>query len=124
MMPFNQVRPNIIKALKHLRERVILGDPHLDAGICECFRETADMHGLKSEYTYTTLFFTWFNPIVKTWPKYSGDLYYPIPSLTKRATPYRDYNLSKGQRWTGEYLKLRLELIDFVIEELEKDEPT
>lgn len=65
---------------------------------------------------------TYLIPIFKTWPKYSGDPDCPIPSLNTDETPFGNYISSAGERWKGEYLNLRLELIDFVIKELEKDD--
>ena len=53
------------------------------------------------------------------WPKYSGDIAYPVPSPNGKETPMYAYNYSDNL-WTGEYGQLRYELLDFLIEELTK----
>lgn len=64
--------------------------------------------------------------IFQSWPKYSGDLRYPVPSpyesLCSRSVyydlstnPYSMYDQSH------EYSKSRLELLDYLIEKIEKD---
>ena len=53
------------------------------------------------------------------WPKYSGDIAYPVPSPNGKETPMYAYNYSDNL-WTGEYGQLRYELLDFLIEELNK----
>lgn len=57
-----------------------------------------------------------------TWPHYSGELGYPIPSITK-STPkqcYMEMRKINGM-YVGEYGRLRRDLVDWVISELKKD---
>ena len=70
-------------------------------------------------------------PIFRTWPKYSGDPWYPVPhpfqyeysdeddicDLAKQAFEY-DY---EDDMWTGEYGELRKELLAFCVEQLGKE---
>lgn len=64
--------------------------------------------------------------IFQSWPKYSGDLRYPVPSPYKSlcsrsvyydlsTNPYSMYDQSH------EYSKSRLELLDYLIGQIEKD---
>lgn len=55
--------------------------------------------------------------LFRLWPKYSGDVVYPIPGS------YQAYRFAKkyGSMWSGEYGKLRKELLNFMIEQLEKE---
>jgi hypothetical protein len=53
------------------------------------------------------------------WPKYSGHIAYPVPSIDMYSSRSQ-YELS-GDMWAGEYGKLRMELLDFIIEELIKE---
>lgn len=46
---------------------------------------------------------------LETWPHYSGDIAYPIPSLHEDFTP-RDVYWSDIPKWEGEYLRLRMDL--------------
>tara|TARA_R110002073_G_scaffold244480_2_gene406514 strand:- start:354 stop:647 length:294 start_codon:yes stop_codon:yes gene_type:complete len=55
--------------------------------------------------------------IFKKWPKFSGHILYPVPS------PFHNKNaeyafLLCDEMYYGEYGKLRLELLDFILEEL------
>ena len=53
-----------------------------------------------------------------TWPKFSGDVNYPINDPYNKVSAYRAYDLPK---WTGEYGALRFELLDHVIDFLKKE---
>lgn len=62
----------------------------------------------------------------QNWPKYSGDFSYPVPvpsdlpnsDIGINVTPGMAYNYA-GNYWAGEYGQLRMELLDFLISELE-----
>ena len=54
-----------------------------------------------------------------TWPKFSGDVQYPINDPCNEVSAYRAYcNLPK---WVGEYGELRFELLDHIINFLEEE---
>lgn len=56
-----------------------------------------------------------FLDLAKKWPKHSGERRCPIPGGIKAYEMHRE----RGTLWQGEQLQLRLELLDFVIGELE-----
>lgn len=61
-----------------------------------------------------------FRVLCREWPKYSGKAFYPVPSPTIAHSPSTIFLSSDGDMWEGEYGKLRRELLDFAISELEK----
>lgn len=54
-----------------------------------------------------------------TWPKFSGDVNFPINDPYNRDPAYRAYD--DLPKWTGEYGALRFELLDHVIDCLKKE---
>lgn len=67
-----------------------------------------------------------FQEMVRLWPKFSGDITYPIvrSDLVENLDGGKEsYEIaqSKGTMWEGEYGELRLELLDFCIEQLETE---
>ena len=54
-----------------------------------------------------------------TWPKYSGDYDYPVPSLCKDWLARDQYSMAEDM-WAGAYGELRIELLNHCISELEK----
>ena len=54
-----------------------------------------------------------------TWPKFSGDINYPINDPYNRVSAHRAYG--DLPKWTGEYGALRFELLDHVIDCLKKE---
>lgn len=58
----------------------------------------------------------------KTWSKYSGNEYFPIPHpFNSNIDSCRFYFDASYPRWQGKSKELRLELIDFIIEEVTKE---
>ncbi|ASD52158.1 hypothetical protein KNT64_gp206 [Pseudomonas phage PspYZU05] len=57
--------------------------------------------------------------MVSLWPKYSGSKSYPIPSVTEGHNHIMVFNYLP--LWEGAYYTLRVELLDFIIECLEKN---
>ncbi len=55
--------------------------------------------------------------LFRLWPKYSGSIDYPIPGSYQAFWFAQKY----GSMWSGEYGKLRKELLNFMIEQLEKE---
>lgn len=58
-------------------------------------------------------------PLFKRWPKYSGFEIYPVPSPDSARTSFEMfyYAQDKDALWEGEYGALRMELLDFLIQE-------
>ena len=54
-----------------------------------------------------------------TWPKFSGDEAYPINDPKGIETPHNVY--PKLPKWVGEYGELRFELLDHIINFIEKE---
>ena len=54
-----------------------------------------------------------------TWPKFSGDVDYPINDPHGIEEPYNVY--TQNHKWIGEYGALRFELLDHVIDFLKKE---
>ena len=105
----------LLEALKHVKNQ-----PQKDGGIC------ANVEG----YLYDKYQDDSFNvaetigKLSQKWPKWSGSLTYPVPipenlvTSTVRTSYWAFCFLPK---WEGEYGALRLELLDFLIEELENE---
>ena len=55
----------------------------------------------------------------RTWPKFSGDVDYPINDPHGIETPYNVY--ARNHKWIGEYGALRFELLEHVIDFLERE---
>ena len=55
--------------------------------------------------------------LFRLWPKYSGDIVYPVPGGHEAFWSAVRYETT----WSGEYGKLRKELLNFMIEQLEKE---
>ena len=55
------------------------------------------------------------------WPKFSGDESFPVPSPDPERNPFGVYVDAsfKGDYWTGEYGALRMELLEWLIHNLE-----
>ena len=54
-----------------------------------------------------------------TWPKFSGDVNFPINDPYNKVSAHRAYN--DLPKWVGEYGALRFELLDHVIDYLKKE---
>jgi len=56
--------------------------------------------------------------LFETWPKFSGDIEYPVPSDLEDESPRNAYDM-RANLWVGAYGDLRKELLDHCINELE-----
>ena len=56
-----------------------------------------------------------------TWPKFSGDVNFPIDDPYNKVSAHRVYEYNELPKWTGEYGALRFELLDHVIDFLKKE---
>lgn len=54
------------------------------------------------------------NTLIKTWPKFSGDECYPVPSYSTRFDEFDAY-WSLDRWYEGEYAAARLRLLDYLI---------
>lgn len=59
-----------------------------------------------------------FSALATAWPKHSGDSEYPVPAPDGVESPAYVYH-TQGDMWVGKYGDLRMELLDFVINQLE-----
>ncbi|NRA77864.1 MAG: hypothetical protein HRU18_06625 [Pseudoalteromonas sp.] len=60
----------------------------------------------------------------KSWPKFSGDIGYPIPSTSKAMTNAQQYMycLQEGSFWEGQQGELRRELLAHMAKELSNED--
>ena len=94
-----------IKLLKSLLK--IKACPDKDRGIC---------NSVPHSFEISRLLFSLF----KAWPKFSGTLNFPVPHPTEPFSAAGAYYAAEN-KWEGEYGALRMELLDFCINELEKE---
>lgn len=106
-----QQRP-LLEALKHLKsqERKLYG-------ICVYVEEYLDEHF--PDFPFDDL--ETIGGLAKNWPKWSGDGTYPVPAPTchQEKPDSHCWAYCHLPKWQGEYGQLRMELLDFLIEELE-----
>lgn len=62
--------------------------------------------------------------LFRRWSKFSGNPYYPVPHLEQLDPEDAFDNVLYGNTnfWVGEYGSLRIELLDFIIDTLTKEE--
>lgn len=126
------IKPLILDVLKQLKSQVDNNDiPYylLDSGICYCTynmlydQKEAELARIKTissrGLSINSLINLTFKPYFEKWPKFSGDEEYPVPNPIG-GCPRRIY-WDTGSMWVGEYGRLRIELLDFLISELEKE---
>ena len=120
-------RDYLIQSLKDLRKLAAENSvPEPLFGICynaqHIYWELADKRGeTKNGHVYDVLCTVAFIG----WPKHSGREDYPIPLVhpaDNRSGRHRFENGTFGGLWEGDYLDLRLELIDYAIAKLESME--
>lgn len=73
-----------------------------------------DDDGVDREIVYIML-----APAFKSWPKFSGDIHYPVPA-TVETNAHNQYHLTHNL-WIGEYGDLRRELLDHLVEFFRKE---
>lgn len=101
---------DLLTALKQLREN---GPHNRSAGICSQF----DMFGLYSSEERRQ-----FRDSFKTWPHYSGDISFPVPSPDKSIEAIDAYFDNQDDLWDHgtDYGRLRWDLLDHIIKEMSK----
>ena len=87
-----------------------------DAGLCYLILDYVESHS-KIGYMFAGDI---LNHVMAKWPKYSGQINFPVPSTNKKYSHGQMYLITK-QKYKYKYGKLRLELAQFIIDELTKD---
>lgn len=106
-----QLKKDVLQALIYIKDG---GAEDLGAGICDNVVEfLGDDYSIDSTDKV-------FKPLFPWWDRYSGDCRYPVPSTNDELTPKGMFGHATdlGELWTGEYGDLRMELLDFLIEQL------
>lgn len=101
---------DLLTALKQLRDT---GPYDRSTGICSQF-EPPDSYNSEERLQFLASF--------KTWPHYSGDISFPVPSPDKSIEAIDAYFDKSNDLWDRdtEYGRLRWDLLDHIIEELSK----
>ena len=92
----------ILEALIILRDKISSGSELKNCGIC------GNLHDIVGGYIPE------FSDIAVNWKHFSGEPEYPISGCDAYTENYR-----KGTLWVGEQRRLRIDLIDFTISELQ-----
>ena len=69
----------------------------------------------KASYDAFMLWYNTSDDVYDNWDKFSGDYMYPVPSPDENMTP-EEYYYYTPNKWGGEYGKLRMDLLDRMIE--------
>ena len=120
----------LLQGLKQLKTEV----PQPRMGICDNIYNVMDeLFGENKSWVIENPdgvevdIFMWIQQVAQKWPKWSGDIHYPVPCPANMGlaelkagvhTPMDAYHHFHNV-WEGAYGALRLELLDFLIEELE-----
>lgn len=90
----------------------------LMSGICSITEQCAKMTEIAPE-----VWDKWLEDKFKQWPKFSGDIDYPVPSDTKDSAKMAYFFCSPTDLWSPfcPYGALRRELLEFLIREVEKE---
>lgn len=130
-------KAELVSALKKLVQGQLLDATE---GICDNLEDTLLIQvecNPDTRAVYNgTLVYLWMRGVVTNWPKWSRDSTYPVPNPNPVAnaeaeaeadheadgfTTARDAYWQIADKWEGEYGELRLELVNFLIEELEHE---
>lgn len=127
MTPMHEM---LLQGLKQLKVEV----PQTRMGICDnIYNVMDDLFGeseswvIPDEDGIEIDIFIWIQQVAQKWPKWSGDIHYPVPVPANMGlpelkagvhTPIDAYQYFPNL-WEGAYGALRMELLDFLIEELE-----
>ena len=104
----NMETTKIIEALKAIKE-----NPRRSFGICYNLYQTLDIP-IKELYKVDEKLFS----IFPKWEHYSGDKEFPVP-CPEGGDPEMAYDVKNV--WAGKYGEYRYKLLDFLIQEFEKE---
>ena len=109
-------KEKMLQALRKVRDNYYNGSCDFTscAGICSNVDRAWDLLD-----SYDLCPITELHALFRTWPKYSGDPDYPVPSANKDWSAQEQYGRVMDM-WEGAYGELRIELLDHCISELEK----
>jgi len=80
-------------------------------GICVNFLNATGQGVLEASFSW--------EEIVKSWPKFSGNTIYPVPSTLPHQHPAKAFGFTSDM-WNGAYGELRKELLQHIINELKR----
>ena len=111
-----EVRKSLVKYLIRIRYEAIEDERKSSSGFSVmlrdingiCLRVLANMPSQFLEFEGI------LREAFMAWPKFSGDIDYPVPSTTKGVSAKEMY-LCTPNKWEGEYGQLRFELLEFCI---------
>lgn len=91
----------------------------LMSGICDMTQQCAKVAEVAPE-----VWDKWLKDKFKQWPKFSGDVNYPVPSVTKDSDKMAYFFCQLTDLWSPfhPYGVLRRELLEFLIQEMEKED--
>lgn len=106
------MKHTLLAALRKIHE-----DPYPSIGICNQVDWFTEDCGLENRFRIQELLYELF----ESWPKYSGQRYYPIPHPDPQHLPQEAYISNSQYHWdrTTPYGVLRWELLEFCIAQLE-----
>ena len=105
---------DIVLALKAIKD-----SPNPNYGICDQIRRIIGRRKFEKHSYILSMYWV-------KWKHYSGDIFYPVPGPHPGLSAFDSFSLaSTGEGswrfWGGPYGKLRLDLLNFLIDELEKE---
>lgn len=103
----------LLDALQHLQ---LNGAVYETSGICWNTHQVFEQEDTCLRFDEEKL-----KQVFVKWPKFSGDIEYPVPSSTDGCTPREQYDFTDNV-WEGDYGDLRKELLQFCIDELSKEQ--
>lgn len=106
----------LLDALQSVR---VGGPTHPNTGLCNNVRVATGVGWLSDEWGCVA---NWMREAYPKWPKYSGDLVFPVPGGAN-AYDFHMVHQPAGSMWdrNTEYGQLRWGLLDFLIEQLESE---
>lgn len=106
----------LLYALTTIKSEGPLWNEH---GICDNLKESDQYIPVSIDGDLIELWWGTLTKLMTTWPKFSGNECYPVPSPDPEEGSQQVY-MRTHDEWSGEYGELRYELLDFLIEELTK----
>ena len=115
-----EIEMNIEQLLLDALTTIKLDGPFWNAhGICDNLKESDQYIPVSIDDDLIELWEGTLTKLMITWPKFSGNECYPVPSPDLEEGSQQVY-MRTHDEWSGEYGALRYELLDFLIDELTK----